>query len=190
MNCTTVVLQAGWTGQEAVTCQPCQPCCLFDEELKYLTGRGCKHRRIVTGRQGSWPEPVTVHAVGDDDGAAAKLLGQDGLHSFRDCSHSHWQMHDHVEQLILLLVVMLDLQTMAAVALVTACALMDSSTIPSSCMTEQHAQSAEGWYQCQHTADQYDQMLSSCRVSTELASCSKLDLYIIQATLIPQVFQS
>ena len=55
--------------------------------------------------QRAWPEPVAVHAVRDDDGGTPKLLAQNGLHSLGDSSDCHRQLHDHVEQLILLLVV-------------------------------------------------------------------------------------
>lgn len=104
-------------------------------------------------RQWAGPESITVHAVGDDGGGAAKLLRQNALNSLRDCCQSHRQMHDHVEQLVLLLVIVLNLHK--ATLLQTCC--LSNPCLTSCCMSK---------CACYHDC--------SRGVSTRMSGCSSM----------------
>ena len=76
----------------------------------HLNGRGHQDGagRLQGNRAGE--EALAVHAVGEQHRVPPELAAQDVLHCRRDGCQGRRQVHDHVEELVLLLVVVLHLQ--------------------------------------------------------------------------------
>ena len=76
----------------------------------YLEGRGHQDGAGGLQRDGAWEKALAVHAVGEQHGVPPELAAQNVLDCRRDGCQGRGQVHDHVEELVLLLVVVLHLQ--------------------------------------------------------------------------------
>ncbi len=76
----------------------------------YLNGRGYQDGAGRLQGDGPREEALAVHAVWEQHRVPPELAAQDVLHCRRDGCQGRGQVHDHVEELVLLLVVVLHLQ--------------------------------------------------------------------------------
>ena len=76
----------------------------------YLDGRGYQDGAGHLQGDRAWEEALAVHTVGEQHRVPPELAAQDVLHCRRDGCQGRGQVHDHVEELVLLLIVVLHLQ--------------------------------------------------------------------------------
>ena len=83
----------------------------------YLNGRGDQDGAGRLQGDRAWEEALAVHAVGEQHRVPPEFTAQDVLHCRRDGCQGRGQVHDPVEELVLLLVVVLHLQATGTVSI-------------------------------------------------------------------------